>query len=101
MEAGSKEIVRSLNRNCIYDTYFSLYRLFIRGKSLGGNVRGNMSGYRCSDFRLPPHSDYPLGSLKSISGHRGGNLNSISDYPLRVQITPALFSHEIRVLAVV
>jgi len=44
MEAGLMEIVRSLNRSWIYDTYFSLNRLsmelFIRGKSPEGNVRG-------------------------------------------------------------
>src|SRR6218665_3956350 len=46
MEAGMMEIVRSLNRSWIYDTYFSLYRLelFIREKCPGrkcpgGNVR--------------------------------------------------------------
>ena len=45
------EIVWSLNRSWIYDTYFSLYRAIhsIRGESpgemSGRNVRGEMSGY--------------------------------------------------------
>jgi len=44
MEAGLMEIVRSLNRSWIYDTYFSLYRAIhpggkVRGKYPGGNVR--------------------------------------------------------------
>ena len=39
MKVVLMEIVRSVNRSWIYDTYFSLYRAFIRGKSPGGNVR--------------------------------------------------------------
>jgi len=50
MEAGLMEIVRSLNRNWIYDTYFSLYRAIhpgrkVRGKC-PGECPGEMSGYR-------------------------------------------------------
>src|SRR6218665_3174980 len=41
MEAGLMEIVRSLNRSWIYDTYFSLYRAIHPGE-FGG---GEMSGY--------------------------------------------------------
>jgi len=36
MEAGLMEIVRSVNRSWIYDSYFSLYRPI----HPGGNVRG-------------------------------------------------------------
>ena len=39
------EIVRSLNRSWIYDTYFSLYRAI----HLGENVRGEMSGGKYPD----------------------------------------------------
>jgi len=44
MEAGLMEIVWSLNRSLIYDTYFSLDRAVhpggkVRGKCPGGNVR--------------------------------------------------------------
>src|SRR6218665_718635 len=45
MEAGLMEIVRSLNRSWIYNTYFSLYRAIHPGR----NVRGEMSGYRFFD----------------------------------------------------
>ena len=39
------EIVRSLNRSWIYDTYFSLYRAIQPGGKSGGNIRVEMSGY--------------------------------------------------------
>jgi len=39
MEAGSMKIVRSLNRDWIYDTYFSLYRAIHPGEKSGGNVQ--------------------------------------------------------------
>ena len=42
MEAGLMEIVRSLNRNWIFYTYFSLYRPIHPG---GKSGRGEMSGY--------------------------------------------------------
>ena len=41
MEVGLIEIVRSLDRNWIYDTYFSLYRAIHPVVK----VRGEMSGY--------------------------------------------------------
>jgi len=41
MEAVLMEIVRSINRSWICDTYFSLYRAI----HTGGKVRGEMSGY--------------------------------------------------------
>jgi len=48
MEAGLMEIVRSLNRSWIYDTYFSLcIELFIRGE---------MSGYRDKYLTHPTNS---------------------------------------------
>ena len=34
------EIVRSLNRSWIYDTYFSLYRPIHSEEKSGGNVKG-------------------------------------------------------------
>jgi len=43
MEAGLVEIVRSLNRSWIYDTYFSLYR---------GIRPGEKSGRRCPDTQF-------------------------------------------------
>src|SRR6218665_848650 len=39
MEAGLMEIVGSLHRNWIYDTYFNLYRAIHPGEKSGGNVR--------------------------------------------------------------
>ena len=45
MEAGLTEIVRSLNRSWIYDTYFSLYRAIHPGEKSGRNVRGEMTEY--------------------------------------------------------
>jgi len=52
------EIIRSLNRSWIYDTYLSLYEAIHPGEKSGGkcpgeNVRGEMSRYanyrRCRD----------------------------------------------------
>src|SRR6218665_2917510 len=45
MEAGLMEIVRSLNINWIYDTYFSLYRAIHTWEKSGGNCTGGISGY--------------------------------------------------------
>ena len=46
MEVGLVEIVRSVNRSWLYDSYFSLYRPI----HPGGNVRGEMSwGGNCSN----------------------------------------------------
>src|SRR6218665_722814 len=47
MEAGWTEIVRSVNRSWIYDTYFSLYRAI----HPVGKVRGEMSG--AGNVRIP------------------------------------------------
>src|SRR6218665_1549663 len=47
MEVGLMDIVRSVNKSWIYDTYFSLYRAF----HPGGKVRGELSGYRLSHGR--------------------------------------------------
>src|SRR6218665_1139965 len=44
MEAGLMEIVRSLNRSRIYDTYFSLYRAIHPGEK-SGECPGEMSEY--------------------------------------------------------
>src|SRR6218665_2086970 len=60
MELGLIDIVRSVNRSWIYDTYFSLYRAFHPGgKVRGGNVRGEMSGYQFSSIFLT-HTFYLL-----------------------------------------
>jgi|SRR6218665_818435 len=40
MEAGLMEIVRSLNKSWIYDTYFSLYRPIHLGEKSGGKRPG-------------------------------------------------------------
>jgi len=37
MEEGLMEIVQALNRNWIYDSYFSLYRDIRPGEVTGGN----------------------------------------------------------------
>jgi len=42
MEAGLMEVVRSLNRSWIYDTYFSLYRAIHPGEKSGGMSEGNV-----------------------------------------------------------
>src|SRR6218665_1110688 len=39
------EIIRSLNRSWIYETYFSLYRAIHPRRKSGGNVRGEMPLY--------------------------------------------------------
>src|SRR6218665_393951 len=53
MEVGLMDIVRSVNRSWIYDTWFSLYRAFHPGgKVRGGNIRGEMSGYQFSSIFL-------------------------------------------------
>jgi len=52
MEAGLMEIVRSLNRSWIYDTYFSYIELFIRGEKSGEE----MSGGKCPDTPLEMQS---------------------------------------------
>ena len=39
------EIVRSVNRSWIYDSYFSLYRPIHPGEMSGGNVRAELSEY--------------------------------------------------------
>ena len=44
MEAALVEIVRSLYRSWLYDSYFSLYRPIHPGKS-----PGEMSGEKCPD----------------------------------------------------
>ena len=55
MEAGLMEIVRSMNRSWIYDTYFSLYRAIHSVR----NVRGEMSGGKCPDtYEHTQTSDY-------------------------------------------
>src|SRR6218665_3392759 len=59
MEAGLKEIVRSLYRSWIYDTYFSLYRaIHPGGKNSGGEVQwGNIRipNFRKERERLQTH----------------------------------------------
>jgi len=40
MEAELMEIVRSLNRSWIYNTYFSLYRAIHPGEKFGGKMFG-------------------------------------------------------------
>ena len=45
MEVGLWEIVRSVNRSWIYDTYFSVYRAFHPGERSGEMSGGGMSGY--------------------------------------------------------
>jgi len=45
MEAGLMEIVRSLNRSWIYDTYFSLYRAIHPEKAQRKKCPEEMSGY--------------------------------------------------------
>jgi len=51
MEAELMEIVRSLNRSGIYDTYFSFYRPINPGE---------MFGEKCPDTHFyNPHFDFP------------------------------------------
>jgi len=54
MEVGLTEIVRSVNRSWIHDTWFSLYRAFHPGGKVRGGMSDEMSGYhRISvQFRL-------------------------------------------------
>jgi len=55
MEAGLMEIVWSLNRSWIYDTYFGLYRAIHPEEKSGGKCLGGMFGYRMTrTVRLTP-----------------------------------------------
>src|SRR6218665_2709871 len=51
MEVGLMEIVRSINRSWIYDSYFSLYRPIHPGL----NVRGELSESHPASIQFPFH----------------------------------------------
>ena len=69
------EIVQSISRSLIYDSYFSLYRPI----HPGGNVRGEMSG---GIVQIPP-----LGEVKNtkVATHL---LNFINSFIQAISIVP-------------